>query len=337
MLGTKVMVTGGAGFIGSELVRQLAATECRVLVVDNLVTGRRENLEGLACALVELEVADIRDLERMRVVLRGVDVVFHLACLGVRHSIHSPIENHEVNATGTLRLLIAARDAGVKRFVYVSSSEVYGTARTVPMAEEHPTFPTTVYGSSKLAGDCYTRAFWLTYGFPTVIVRPFNAYGPRCHHEGNSGEVIPKFLLRCMAGLPMVVFGDGTQTRDFTFVSDTAAGIRLAGTSAAAVGQTINLGYGREIEIDQLARQVAAAVGRSPVVVHDESRPGDVLRLYADNTLARKVLGFQPTITLEQGLRQLRQWYLERGESPQRLLESEVVHNWETHRSPAGE
>jgi UDP-glucose 4-epimerase len=205
------------------------------------------------------------------------------------------------------------------------------------MTEEHPTFPTTVYGSSKLAGDCYTRAFWLTYGFPTVIVRPFNAYGPRCHYEGDSGEVIPKFLLRCMAGLPMVVFGDGTQTRDFTFVSDTAAGIRLAGTSAAAVGQTINLGYGREIEIDQLARQVAAAVGRSPVVVHDESRPGDVLRLYADNTLARKVLGFQPTITLEQGLRQLRQWYLERGESPQRLLESEVVHNWETHRSPAGE
>ena len=337
MLGTKVMVTGGAGFIGSELVRQLAATECRVLVGDNLVNGRRENLEGLACALVELEVADIRDLERMRVVLRGVDVVFHLACLGVRHSIHSPIENHEVNATGTLRLLIAARDAGVKRFVYVSSSEVYGTARTVPMTEEHPTFPTTVYGSSKLAGDCYTRAFWLTYGFPTVIVRPFNAYGPRCHHEGDSGEVIPKFLLRCIAGLPMVVFGDGTQTRDFTFVSDTAAGIRLAGTVAAAVGQTINLGNGREIRINELAQQVAAVVGRPPKIVHDDPRPGDVLRLYASCALAREVLGFQPTISLEEGLCRLQQWYLQRNESPERLLESEVVHNWETHRSPAGE
>jgi UDP-glucose 4-epimerase len=335
MLGTKVMVTGGAGFIGSELVRQLAATECRVLVVDNLVNGRRENLEGPGCELLELEVADIRHEERMRRVLRGVDVVFHLACLGVRHSIHSPEENHEVNATGTLRLLIAARDAGVKRFVYVSSSEVYGTARTVPMTEEHPTFPTTVYGSSKLAGECYTRAFWRTYGFPTVIVRPFNAYGPRCHHEGDSGEVIPKFLLRCMANLPMVVFGDGTQTRDFTFVSDTAAGIRLAGTVAGAVGQTINLGNGREIRINELAQQVAAVAGRPPQIVRENPRPGDVLRLYASCALAREVLGFQPTISLEDGLCRLRQWYLELGESPERLLESEVVHNWEIHRSRA--
>jgi len=334
MTGAKVVVTGGAGFIGSELVRQLAATECQVLVVDNLVNGRRENLEGLAYELIELEVADIRHEERMRVLLRGADVVFHLACLGVRHSIHSPIENHEVNATGTLRLLIAARAAGVKRFVYVSSSEVYGTARSAPMTEEHPTFPMTVYGSSKLAGECYARAFWHTYGFPTVVVRPFNAYGPRCHHEGDSGEVIPKFLLRCMAGLPMVVFGDGTQTRDFTFVSDTAAGIRLAGTVDAAVGQTINLGIGREIRINELAQQVAAVVGRPPKVVHDNPRPGDVLRLYAGCALARDVLGFQPTVSLGDGLWRLRQWYLERGESPERLLESEVVHNWETHRSP---
>jgi UDP-glucose 4-epimerase len=336
MIGAKAMVTGGAGFIGSELVRQLAATDCQVLVVDNLVNGRRENLEGSAPELVELEVADIRDQERMRRLLCGVDVVFHLACLGVRHSIHSPLENHEVNATGTLSLLIAAREAGVKRFVYVSSSEVYGTARTVPMTEEHPTSPTTVYGSSKLAGECYARAFWRTDGFPTAIVRPFNAYGPRCHHEGDSGEVIPKFLLRCMADLPMVVFGDGTQTRDFTFVSDTAAGIRLAGTVAAAVGQTINLGSGREIRIDELAQQVAAVAGRPTKVVRDNPRPGDVLRLYAGCALARDVLGFQPTVSLEDGLCRLRQWYLERGESPERLLESEVVHNWETHRSSAG-
>jgi UDP-glucose 4-epimerase len=285
---------------------------------------------------VELEVADIRDLERMRVLLRGVDVIFHLACLGVRHSIHSPLENHEVNATGTLALLIAARENGIKRFVYVSSSEVYGTARSVPMTEEHPTFPLTVYGSSKLAGECYTRAFWRTYGLPTVVVRPFNAYGPRCHHEGDSGEVIPKFLLRCMAGLPMVVFGDGTQTRDFTFVSDTAAGIRLAGTVAAAVGQTINLGNGREICINDLAQKVATVADRPPNIVHDRPRPADVLRLYADCTLAKDVLGFCTNITLEEGLRQLRQWYLNRGEALESLLENEVVHNWERHRSQAG-
>src|ERR1019366_5215143 len=262
MSAAKVMVTGGAGFIGSELVRQLATTGCHVLVVDNLANGRRENVEGLASGFVELEVADIRDQERMRVLLRGVDVVFHLACLGVRHSIHSPEENHEVNATGTLKLLIAARDAGVKRFVYVSSSEVYGTAQIVPMTEEHSTSPTTVYGSSKLSGECYARAFWRTYGFPTAIVRPFNAYGPRCHHEGDSGEVIPKFMLRCLAGQPMVIFGAGTQTRDFTFVSDTASGIIAPVLSDASVGQTFNLGTGKEIRVLELANTIRQVLDR---------------------------------------------------------------------------
>src|SRR5208283_3408103 len=174
---------------------------------------------------------DIRNGPRMAELLRDIDLVFHLACLGVRHSIHAPEENHEVNASATLKLLSAARSAGVRRFVYVSSSEVYGTARHVPMTEQHPTFPMTAYGASKLAGECYTRAFYETYRFPTVVVRPFNAYGPRCHHEGDCGEVIPKFLLRCLVGQPLMVFGDGRQTRDFTFVADTAAGILAAGTS----------------------------------------------------------------------------------------------------------
>src|SRR5205807_83065 len=192
----------------------------------------------------------------------------HLACLGVRHSIHSPLENHEVNATASQHLLEEAKKADVRRFVYVSSSEVYGTARWVPMTEEHPTFPMTVYGASKLASECYTRAFYETYGYPTVVIRPFNSYGPRCHHEGDSGEVIPKFLLRCLAGLPLMVFGDGTQTRDFTFVSDTAAGIRRAGWADAAVGQTINVGSGGEITINELAREVAAVAGKPAQVVH---------------------------------------------------------------------
>jgi UDP-glucose 4-epimerase len=326
--GRRVLVTGGAGFIGSELVKQLAESGCDVLVVDNLVNGRRENLAGLPSS-VQLEVADIRDQDRIRGLIRGVDKVFHLACLGVRHSIHSPLENHDVNATATLKLLLAAREAGVRRFVYVSSSEVYGTARSAPMPEEHPTYPMTVYGSSKLAGECYARAFWETYRFPTLVVRPFNAYGPRCHHEGDSGEVIPKFLLRCMAGRPMVVFGDGRQTRDFTFVSDTARGIMLAGQLDAAVGMTINLGNGEEISINDLAREVAAIVGKPENVIHYAPRPGDVLRLYADSNRARNVLGFRPTVTLEQGLRLLHSWYESLGQTPENLLVNEVVHNWE--------
>ena len=326
----QALVTGGAGFIGSELVRQLATQDTKVVVIDNLANGRRENLDGLPDDQVQLIVADIRDSRRMAHLMQDVDIVFHLACLGVRHSIHSPHENHEVNATATLKLLSVARAAGVKRFVYVSSSEVYGTARWVPMTEEHPTFPMTVYGASKLAGECYTRAFYRTYGYPTVVVRPFNTYGPRCHHEGDSGEVIPKFLLRCMAGRPMVVFGDGTQTRDFTYISDAARGILLAGLADDAVGETINLGSGGEIVINELAREVAAVVGQpDAAVIHDDPRPGDVLRLYADTTKARQLLGFEPGVTLREGLTRLRDWYLSLGEPPEVLLEQEIVRNWE--------
>ena len=156
--------------------------------------------------------------------MNGVTVVYHLACLGVRHSIHSPVENHRVNAESTLNLILRARLAGVKRFVYVSSSEVYGTARQVPMTEEHPTFPLTVYGASKLAGECYTRAFFETYGYPTVVVRPFNAYGPRCHHEGDSGEVIPKFLLRALTGKPMVISTGMAEDREIAEAVEAARG-----------------------------------------------------------------------------------------------------------------
>ena len=330
-----VLVTGGAGFIGSELVRQLPALGHEITIVDNLSNGRRENVAEILSQRVRLEVADIRDRERVHSLLRGVDTVFHLACLGVRHSIHSPFENHEVNASATLNLLSASREAGVQRFVYVSSSEVYGTARTAPMSEEHPTFPLTVYGSSKLAGECYARAFHETYGYPTVVVRPFNAYGPRSHHEGDCGEVIPKFLLRCMAGAPMIVFGDGTQTRDFTYVADTAAGVIAAGFADGAVGQTINLGNGRETRIGDLARLVASVVGRDDAkITHDAARPGDVLRLYADNTRARHLLAWQPLVSLEEGLGKLKDWYLEQGVSPESLLRDEVVHNWERRSVP---
>ena len=330
MNNSTVLVTGGAGFIGSELTRQLAEQYKDVHVVDNLVNGRRENLEGLLDKNVHLHTDDIRDNKRMRQLLEGVDIVFHLACLGVRHSIHSPMESHEVNATATLELLKASREIGVKRFVYVSSSEVYGTAKWAPMTEEHPTFPMTVYGAAKLAGECYTRAFYRTYDYPTVVVRPFNSYGPRCHHEGDSGEVIPKFLLRSLAGEPMYIFGDGSQTRDFTYVSDTAGGIMLAGTSERALGQTINLGQGSEITIKQLAEEITELCGNDNArVEYVEDRPGDVLRLYADSSRAQELLNFFPRVELREGLQNLKAWYAEQPQTPEQLLESESVRNWE--------
>lgn len=332
---SRVLITGGAGFIGSELARQACESGAHVTVVDNLVNGKRQNLDGLSNDQVNLVACDIRDIVRMSELVQGNDVVFHLACLGVRHSIHSPVENHEVNATATLNLLRIARNYNVKRFVYVSSSEVYGTARWAPMTEEHPTYPMTVYGASKLAGECYTRAFYSTHQYPTVVVRPFNTYGPNCHHEGDSGEVIPKFLLRCMAGKPMIIFGDGSQTRDFTYVSDTAKGILAAGIAEYAVGQTINLGSGAEVTVKDLADEIRHALQRPGANVEfDNPRPGDVLRLYADNSKAKQLLDFHPNVPLKQGLLKLRDWYVSCGRSIETLLEDEIVHNWnpaETH------
>ncbi|PYR69061.1 MAG: epimerase [Acidobacteria bacterium] len=323
------VVTGGAGFIGSELVRQLAATGAPVVVIDNLMNGKRENLADVAGRVTLLE-EDVRRVASYASVLREADVVYHLACLGVRHSVHSPVENHDVNATGTLRLLEASRAAGVPKFVYVSSSEVYGTAKWVPMTEDHPTFPCTVYGGAKLAGEAYTRAFNRTYAYPTVVVRPFNTYGPRSHHEGDSGEVIPKFLLRCLAGKPMVIFGEGTQTRDFTYVSDSARGIILAGTTASAVGRTINLGSGFELSINDLAKTVAEIAGRPDTPIqHDEPRPGDVLRLYADMSQARSLMGYDVRVPLAEGIRQLLDWYRAQELSPEELLRNEIVRNWD--------
>lgn len=326
---TRVLVTGGAGFIGSELTRQISAQGAFVTVADNLANGRRENLEPILGDRCRLALADIRDEQTMAGLVRDADVIFHLACLGVRHSIHSPVENHAVNATATLNLLVLARAAGIRRFVHVSSSEVYGTALWAPMTEEHPTIPNTIYGASKLAGECYARAYHRSFGFPAVVIRPFNTYGPRCHHEGDSGEVIPKFLLRTMAGRPMVVFGDGTQTRDFTYVSDTARGILLAGWADKAIGETINLGSGQELSINEVARQVAATAERPDAqILHDPPRPGDVLRLCADSAKARTLLDFEPVVPFKTGLASLKEWYLSLGRPVEALLEQEVVHNW---------
>jgi len=242
-----VIVTGGAGFIGSELVRQLAARGERVVIIDNLVNGKRENVADVLSRDVTLHVSDVRDSDAVVPHLREARIVFHLACLGVRHSVHSPHENHDVNATATLTLLAAARHADVPRFVYVSSSEVYGGVESTPIhgdaiSEDHPAFPCTVYGGSKLAGESYTRAYFRTYGYPTVVIRPFNTYGPRSHHEGDSGEVIPKFLLRCLAGRPMTVRTASFQNGAMRHVCGRA---RLFGRTQRRQGMINTLGEAR--------------------------------------------------------------------------------------------
>ena len=324
----RVLVTGGCGFIGSALVEVLISRGALVTVVDNLVTGKKENLPSNFDHAFFHEV-DVRDTIEMKSLLKDVQIVFHLACLGVRHSIHDPNENNEVNATATLNLLNICNQLDLERFVHVSTSEVYGTAMQIPMDENTPAFPHTIYGSSKLAGECHARAFHKTYGMPVVILRPFNSYGPNCHHEGDSGEVIPKFILRALADRPMIIFGDGYQTRDFTYVSDTAWAISMAGVTEEAVGKTINIGSGDEISINDLASLIKKVTSKPEAIIqHLEPRPGDILRLYSDSKKAKKILGFEPKISFETGLTKLINWYQTSTMSPDQLLASEIEKNW---------
>jgi UDP-glucose 4-epimerase len=259
----QICVVGGAGFIGSNLCEALASQVASLRIVDNFSTGKRENLATLAGKPhVEILTGDISDPEVCQRAVTNIQLVLDLACLGVRHSIPHPEQNFQVNATATLHLLTAARKAGVERFVYISSSEAYGTALRQPMDENHPTFPTTVYGAGKLAGEALTRAFHRTYGFPAMVVRPFNTYGPHSHHEGDSGEVIPKFIVRSMNGLPPLVFGDPTNARDFTHVNDIVRGIMEAACCDHLIGETLKIAFGKPRTVAEVARIVLQAVGR---------------------------------------------------------------------------
>jgi UDP-glucose 4-epimerase len=330
--GARALVTGGAGFIGSHLVEELllrrGAAEVRVL--DNLRNGNLDNLAEVADdPRLAVQVGDICDEAAVEQALQGVDVVYHLACLGVRHSLHDPLENHRVNAEGTLLLLERARAAGTGRFVHVSTSEVFGTAQYAPMDERHPTWPETVYGGSKLAGEAYARAMFRTHGMPTVVARPFNTYGPRSHFEGDSGEVIPRTIVRVLCGLPPLVFGDGEQTRDFTHVSDTVAGLALLGESDEAVGRTVNLGSGSEMTVNELCRLVTEHAGLPGLAAeHLEPRPGDVRRLLVDSTVMRELTGFTPQVDFEKGIADLVGWFQTRPQSPQEMLARTEDRNW---------
>lgn len=329
--GKRCLVTGGAGFIGSHLVDRLMEIGCSVRVLDNLTNGRLENLSGhMGEEGFEFLRGSVTDPLDVGGAVEGINVIFHLACLGVRHSIVHPFENHRVNAEGTLLMLNAACRAKACRFVYCSSSEVYGTAQYVPMPESHPANPCTVYGASKLAGEAYTRAYHRTLEMPAVIVRPFNTYGPRSHHEGDAGEMIPKSIVRALNGEPVMVFGDGAQTRDFTFVSDTARALAAAAETDAMIGQTLNIGSNFEISIKDLARKILEMVGNPKTrIVYTAERPGDVLRLYADPRKFMGLCDWQPEEGFEEGLFQTIDFFCHHPLGLKGLIEGESGRNWE--------
>ena len=308
--GRRIVVTGGAGFIGSHLADALARDN-DLVIIDDFSVGCRENtaqLEGLSN--VRIAEADITDRDAMHELCAGAEVVFHLAISCLRTSFGQPYMSHDINAGGTLSLCLAAQERRVKRFLYVSSSEVYGSALAVPMSEEHPLQPTTVYGASKLAGELYAQAVGRTYGLPVSVVRPFNTYGPREPWQGARAEVIPRFLLALEAGHAPVVYGDGLQTRDFTYVEDTVRGLLLAGACDELVGGVVNVARGREVSIRRVAELLRERVGGdAPPPRFESDRPGDVSRHYADVAKAKRLFGFEPEVEFEDGLARTLAWF----------------------------
>ncbi len=322
-----MLVTGGAGFVGSHLVDLLAPSN-DVTVIDDFSVGTRANLSS--SPQVNVLHADIRDRAAIDAAVKRAEVIFHLAVVCLRVSIPDPMTSHDVNALGTLNVLLAARESSsLDRFVYVSSSEVYGTARRVPMDERHPLNPMTPYAAAKLAGEAYALSFHRTYGLPATVVRPFNVYGPRAHAEGASGEVIPRFVARAIAGKPLVVFGDGLQTRDFTWVGDSVRGILVAAECDELVGDCVNIARGQEVRVLDIARLVQELLGTRSQIQHQDDRPGDVRRHFAGVERARSLLGFTADVGIEEGLERYVEWVSSQPRHLDSALESEEARNWQ--------
>jgi UDP-glucose 4-epimerase len=297
------LVTGGAGFIGSTLTRLLLERGYDVRVFDDLSSGSREHLNGLD---VELVTGDVRDLDALTRAAVGADAMFHLAAgAGVVDSIERPIENFDLNARGTLLALWAAKQAGVERFVFSSSNAPLGD-NAYPASEDKPLAPLSPYGAGKATGEAYCSAFHGAYGLPAVAVRFSNAYGPRSARKTN---VIPLFIRRIMAGEPLTIYGDGTQTRDFVFVSDLANGLIRAAETPDVGGEVFQLASGVETSLNDLVRMLGEVSGSTPEVRYEPPRAGEIQRNYSLIDKARTRLGHAPEVPLEDGLARTWEWF----------------------------
>ena len=312
--GARCLVTGGAGFIGSHLVEALVgAGAAYVHAVDDLSLGREANLGAvLGRDDVDLTVADAADAERLRALCgrEPFDLALHLAVIPLPHSLAHPRANVDRNVAMTTAVCELLRAGRVRRLVHFSSSEVYGTARTVPMAEDHPLRPHTPYAAAKAASDLVALSYHATFGLDVTVVRPFNTYGERQNDAAYAG-LVPAVVRRVQAGEPVVIDGDGRQSRDMTHVADTVAGALLIAAADGVTGRTFNLGRGTDHPVEEVVRIVLDEMGASKhPVVHGPARPGDVRRLVADISAARRAVGYAPRLGLRAGLARTVDWYV---------------------------
>jgi UDP-glucose 4-epimerase len=325
----KILVTGGAGFIGSHLTDELLSRNYQVTVIDNLINGKEENLQlakqNPNFTFVRGDIMNRSDLDKA---FDGVDVVYHMACLGVRHSINKPFENHKVNAEGSLNVLLKAKEINVKKFIYISSSEIYGRALSFPIKESDTPYPITVYGASKLAGEHYTNSFHECYGMNAFVIRMFNNFGPRAHYEGDSGEVIPRTIVRALYGNNPVVFGDGKISKDFIYVKDTARILADLLDIQGLTGNTYNIGSSEEITITNLMEEILDIVGNKNLKIeYEKARPADVPRLLVDSNKLKKHYNFKLNYSFHQGLIDTVNFYKELAKE-KNLLNEVPLKNW---------
>lgn len=297
------IVTGGAGFIGSHLAEELASHDYRVIILDDLSTGKMANIAPiLTQGDVQFVPGSITALSLLNKLFQSIDYVFHLAAItSVPRSIENPLASHDVNITGTLNVLTAAKDNKVKKLIYASSSSVYGDTPTLPKKEDMPPKPQSPYAVTKLASEHYCQVFHQAFGLPTVCLRYFNVYGPKQDPGSQYAAVIPKFISRLLQNKPPIIFDDGKQTRDFTFVNDAVEATILAAENDAR--GVFNIGTHQRTTINELAQLIAKLMGKDIEPIHQEPRPGDVRHSLADISRARQ-LGYEPKYTLEQGLKE---------------------------------
>jgi UDP-glucose 4-epimerase len=329
MNGLNILVTGGAGFIGSHLTDKLLSLGHKVSVLDNLVNGKENNLsEASTSPNFRFIKGDILDKETCKNVTKGIDVVYHLACLGVRHSLHSPFENHRVNAEGSLNILDASKENKIKRFFYISTSEIYGDIKQFPIDENGVPLPKTVYGSSKLAGENYAYSYHTCFGMNTTILRIFNNYGPRAHYEGDAGEIIPRSIVNMLYGTAPIIFGDGQVTRDFFYVKDTAAAIAQLLNINSISGEIINIGSGEEITMKHLLEKLIELMKSDLRINYMEDRPADVPRLWVNPAKFLSITNFKSAYSFEKGLIETINYYKEISQG-KNLISEIAVKNWE--------